>query len=140
VARWRNRLGGLAAAALVAGCAGPEARAPDADRPFRLRFEEAAAPGAFSLEASAVRDRDGGAAGLWAVVPGLPRPERALIVNLETGAETVVALFAGGAGPVRVSNEAADALGIGAGPAPVGVTALRSRPSIDTTRGRYNQR
>ena len=62
-----------------------------------------------------MRDRADGAAGLWAVVPGLTRPERARIVNLDTGDETVVALFAGRPGPVRLSNEAADALGIDGG-------------------------
>ena len=122
---------------MLAACAGPGTEAPDAERPFRLRFEDAPAPAAFGLEAAAVRDRAGGAEGLWAVVPGLPRPERATLVNLETGDETEVALFAGGAGPIRVSNEAADAVGIGADPVPVRVTALRRRPSLDTTMGRF---
>jgi hypothetical protein len=122
--------------ALLAACAGPGA-APDVERPLRLRFEEVPAPDAFSLEASAVRDRAADAGGFWAVVPGLPRPERALVVNLGTGAETVVALFAGRAGPVRLSNDAAEALGIADGPASVRVTALRSRPAFDTTIGRF---
>jgi hypothetical protein len=112
--------------------------APDPDRPLRISFEDAAAPAAFSREGPAVRDRDGGAEGLWAVVGGLPRPERARVVNLETGDEAVVALFAGPAGqPIRLSNAAADALGIGGRAVPVRVTALRSRPAIDTTGGRF---
>jgi hypothetical protein len=122
---------------MLAACARPGG-APDADRPLRLRFEDAAAPAAFSREGPAVRDRAAGANGLWAVVAGLPRPERARIVNLATGDEAVVALFAGPAGqPIRLSNAAADALGIGGGAVPVRVTALRSRPSIDTTAGRF---
>jgi hypothetical protein len=122
---------------MLAGCARPGDGPLDPDRPFQLRFEDAAAPAVFSLEAPAVRDREGGTDGLWAVVPGLPRPERALLVNPATGAEVVVALFAGRDGPVRVSNAAADALGIGDSPLPVQVTALRRRPALDTTRGRF---
>ncbi len=135
-ARRRNRKGVLLLVALLGACARPGA-APDAERPLRLSFEEAPAPDAFSLEAPAVRDRADGAAGLWAVVPGLTRPERARIVNLDTGDETVVALFAGRPGPVRLSNEAADALGIDGDRASVRVTALRSRATLDTTRGRF---
>jgi hypothetical protein len=130
-------MGALVLVATLAGCGRPDADAPDPDRPFRLRFEDAPAPDAFSLEAPAVRDRAGGAEGLWAIVPGLPRPERARLVNPATGAEAVVSLFAGGAGPIRVSNAAADALGIGADPVPVRVTALRSRPALDTTGSRF---
>jgi hypothetical protein len=127
----------LVVVATLAGCARQGGGAPDAERPFRLSFEDRPAPVAFSLEAPAVRDRPGGAGGLWAVVPGLPRPERARVVNLATGAEAVVALFAGGPAGIRLSNRAADALGIAAEPVPVRVTALRSRPSIATTGGRF---
>ena len=135
-ARRRNRKGVLLLVALLGACARSGA-APDAERPLRLSFEEAPAPDAFSLEAPAVRDREGGAGGFWAVVPGLTRPERARIVNLDTGDETVVALFAGRPGPVRLSNEAADALGIDGDRASVRVTALRSQATLDTTRGRF---
>ena len=134
--RWSRGVA-LVLVATLAGCA-PEGAPPDADRSFRLSFEDAPVPAAFSLEGPAVRDRAEGAAGLWAVVSGLPRPERARVANLATEAETIVALFAGRAGqPIRLSNEAADALGIEAGPVPVRVTALRSRPAIDTTGGRF---
>jgi hypothetical protein len=66
------------------------------------------------------------------VVAGLPRPERATVENLETGAETSVALFAGGGNPadIRLSAEAADALGIGDRPVRVRVTALRREPQL----------
>ena len=74
----------------------------------------APAPGAFLLEGEAARDGPDGAAGLWAAVGGLPRPERALIVNTATGARSWWPSFAAGAGPpIRLSNAAADALGIG---------------------------
>ena len=69
---------------------------------------------------------------------GRPRPERAELVNLETGDSVVVALFAGRRGaPVRLSNAAAEAIGVGAAPVRVRVTALRSRPTLDTTLGRF---
>lgn len=135
--RSRSWQGALVAVATLAACGGADDAPPDPDRPLQLRFEDAPAPGAFSLEAPAVRDREGGAGGLWAVVPGLSRPERAQIVNLATGDEAVVSLFAGRGTPVRVSNEAADTLGIGSDPVTVRVTALRSRPALDTTRGRF---
>ena len=75
-----------------------------------------------------MRDAPDGAEGLWAAVAGLPRPERARIVNVDTGAEVVVALFAarrGSGAEIRLSNQAADALGIGDRPTPVHITALR---------------
>ncbi|MFO1210303.1 MAG: hypothetical protein U1E40_13955 [Amaricoccus sp.] len=104
-----------------------------------LRFEDKAEPGVFSGEGPAVRDGPKGAGGLWAAVAGLPRPERGLVVNAGTGAKVVVALFAAGKGgpAIRLSNEAADALGIGDDPVPVRITALRREPELDTTRGRF---
>jgi hypothetical protein len=111
---------------------------PPPEGALRLRFEDRAEPEAFSRSGTAVRDRPGGAAGLWAAVRGLPRPERALVENPDNGEEVVVALFAApGSGPdIRLSNAAADALGI-TGTAPVRITALRSEPEIDTTSGRF---
>jgi len=123
---------------MLAGCAGPEAQPPDPDRPFRLVIEDIPAASVFSREGSAVRDRPDGAAGSWAVIRGLPRPERAEVVNLESGAVVVVALFSSRSGPdIRLSNEAADALGIDDTPIRVRVTALRSQPVLDTTRSRF---
>lgn len=128
--RRRGRAGevGLLALALLAGACGPHEAA---DEGIRIRFEDRAEPAAFERTGTAVRDEPGGAPGLWAAVPGLPRPERAEIVNLDTGDTTVVALFRTGGGTVRVSNEAADALGIAATPVPVRVTALRSVPEVE---------
>ncbi len=99
---------------------------------LQLRFEDALAPGVFERTGLAVAEPPDGAAGLWAVVPGLPRPERARIENLGTGATTDVALFAGRGprGAIRVSAEAAAALGLGATAATVRVTALRREPRI----------
>ena len=84
-----------------------------------------------------MRDGPDGAAGLWAAVRGLPRPERAEVVNTRNRRKVVVALFAapGGGPDIRLSNAAADALGITEA-TPVRITALRSEAQIDTTKGR----
>jgi hypothetical protein len=115
----------FAAVALLAGCA-----AQDAEEGMRLRFEDRAEPAAFERTGNALRDDPDGPAGLWAAVPGLPRPERAEIVNLDTDDAAVVALFRASGSTIRVSNEAADALGLSDRPTPVRVTALRSVPEI----------
>jgi hypothetical protein len=123
----------------LAACNGPDnspPRQPEGD--FAIRFEDQAAPSAFEIVGEAVRDAPDGAPGLWAAVPGLPRPERAEIVRLEGRGRAVVALFAerGGAGvPIRLSTEAADLLRIDDTPVRVRVTALRPRAAID-----YNRR
>ena len=117
----------LATGPIVAACGGR----PPGDEGLRIRFEDLAEPGVFERTGSAVRDDPEGAGGLWAAVPGLPRPERAEIVNLDTGDETTVALFRGTTEVIRISNEAADALGIASAPAPVRITALRSVPEIE---------
>ena len=126
----------LAVAATLAACGRPgggEARSG-----ISFTFEDRAAPGAFLLEGGAVRDRPDGADGLWAAVRGLPRPERALVLNTATGAEVVVALFAASSGPpIRLSNAAADAIGLADAPQAVRITALRRAPRLDTTKGRF---
>jgi hypothetical protein len=121
---------------LAGACARQEPAEPQGA--FALRFEDRPAPGAFDRRTTAVRDSPDGAAGYWAAVPALPRPERAEVVRLE-GRRTsvVVALFAarGGAGdPVRLSGEAADALGIDDAPVPVRITALRTQAEIEINR------
>ena len=122
----------------LAACARNDGAAP-AGQGIALRFEDKAEPGVFSGEGPGVRDGPKGAGGLWAAVAGLPRPERGLVVNTKTGAKVVVALFAAGKGgpAIRLSNETADALGIGDDPVPVRITALRREPELDTTRGRF---
>jgi hypothetical protein len=97
-----------------------------------LSFEDRAEPGVFSAEGAGRRDAPEGAGGLWAVVEGLGRPERGRVENLATGAAVTVALFAGGSanGEIRLSGEAADALGIADEPVRVRVTALRREPLL----------
>jgi hypothetical protein len=132
-----SRSAAVALMAALAGCAPPGSEAPDPDRPMQLRFEDRPDPAAFEREGAAVRDAPKGAAGLWAAVPGLPRPERAVVVLLATGDEVEVALYRSAGSVIRLSGEAADALGIGAEPVRVRVTVLRRHPSLDTTSGRF---
>jgi hypothetical protein len=123
--------------ALLAAC-GRDRAPPPGEGELRLRFEDRAEPAAFSREGLAERDAPDGAAGLWAAVRGLPRPERAEVVNPENRRKVVVALFSAPRdGPeIRLSNAAADALEI-TDPSAVRITALRSEPQIDTTKGRF---
>jgi hypothetical protein len=127
------RIGALALMIGLAACGLQDA--PGNPGAMRISFDDRPEPGAFEREGPAVRDAPDGAAGLWAAVPGLPRPERARVVNLENRAEVTVALFRTAGGPIRLSHEAADALGIGGEPATVRITALRRLPQID-----YNRR
>ncbi len=138
--RRRRPLGpGILALALLAGCAQtvPEAGGKGGGG-YRIAFEDRQAPGAYSVEGMAVSGRRDGAAGLWATVSGLKRPERAEVENLGNGRTVVVALFSGGrAGTVGLSWQAADSLGIGDRPVRVRVTALRQAPRLDTTSGGF---
>lgn len=129
-------IGMAAAAAFLAACAAPGApagAAPPGGGVLQLSFEDVLAPAAFTRDGPAEADAADGAAGFWAVVPGLPRPERARVENLATGATTTVALYVGRANPrgaIRLSGAAAEALGVGAAPVRVRVTALRREPRI----------
>jgi hypothetical protein len=122
----------VAAAALASGCAPgePPRQRTDAPAGLALRFEDVPTPAAFSWTGPAVADAPGGAAGFWAVAPGLPRPERGRIERLDGAASVDVALFAGRGGALRVSTEAAEALGLGDAAARVRVTALRREPRL----------
>lgn len=130
------RIAALSLAVLLPACerlgAGSEAR--DDGDVFSLSFEDRPQPGVFVLQAPAVRDAGDGAAGLWAAVDGLDRPERAEAVNLDTGDVVALALYrasrAGAA--IRLSNEAADALGVGDEPVNIRITALRRKPVVAT--------
>lgn len=137
--RWRGWTGGAAIAlfALLAACtalpvARPAQKPVDPREPLGIEFQDTAEPGAFSLEAVGRRDRPKGAQGLWATVPHLRRAERAEVTNLSTGASATVALFAGSvpAGEVRLSNAAAELLGIGTTPVRVRLTAVRREPVL----------
>jgi hypothetical protein len=102
----------------------------------RLTFQDLRAPGVYDRGGMAVSDSAEGAAGFWAAVPGIPRPERAVAINLDTGAEVEVALFAAprSARAIRLSHEAAAALGVGDQPARIRIVAMRRKPSIDINR------
>lgn len=130
--------GALALALFVAACGGGRNVRPDAA--LDLSFEDRETPDAFSRDG--VGRRAGtDAGGLWAAVAGLPRPERALLQNTETGASVEVALFRARAGTpaqdIQLSAAAADALGIGDAPAPVRVVALRREPSLAADADRF---
>ena len=128
------------AVALVACGRSDDAVDPSPSGGLQIRFEDKPEPDVFEFEGPAVRDGAKGADGLWAAVAGLPRPERALVVDTDNGRKVVVALFAaprGAAVQVRLSNDAADALRMGDGPETVRITALRREPKIATTRGRF---
>ena len=73
--------------ALLAAC-GAAGAPPPGEGALRLRFEDREEPAAFSREGSAVPDDPDGAAGLWVAVRGLPRPERAEVVNTGTAARS----------------------------------------------------
>ena len=124
--------------AVLAGCGRPDGASAPGEGPLRISFEDRADPAAFTREGLGTRDRPEGSAGLWVAVTGLARPERALVENPATRKKVVVALFAasGGGPPIRLSNEAADALGI-TDAAEVRITALRRAPQIATTKGRF---
>ena len=117
----------VASALFLAAC---ELRGEE-EEGMNIRFEDRAEPSVFERSGTAVRDRPDGAEGLWAAVPGLPRPERAELANLDTGDSVVVALFRAGGDTIRVSNAAAEAIGLGEAGAAVRVTALRSVPEIE---------
>jgi hypothetical protein len=129
----RSRLAAFLIAALAAA---PSACAvliadPDADADgIRLSFEDVLAPSAYRREAPGRPAPPGAAAGFWAVVPDLPRPERARVENMTTGAATVVSLYGGGGATILVSRAAAEAIGLGPDGAQVRATALRRKPRI----------
>ena len=134
--RQRRAVPTLALLAFVAACGNPGV-APTPEGAVRIRFVDREAPAAFSREGEALRDGPDGSPGLWAAVRGLPRPERAEVVNLANRRKVIVALFNAGrtGADIRLSAEAADALRV-TDTAPVRITALRREPRIGTTKGR----
>jgi len=118
--------------ALAACDTGPDPEPADAPLEVAIAFEDRAVPAAFDRRG--VGRRTDGGDGLWAVVAGLPRPERGRVRNLDTGEEAVVSLFRAPAGrnpaDVALSPAAAELLGIGDTPAPVRVTAVRREPRL----------
>jgi hypothetical protein len=104
---------------------------------LRLSFEDQPEPDVFLHEGPAQRDASDGAPGLWAAVPDLAQPERALVVNVRNRRKVEVSLFRARGGAAILSGEAADALGVGGVAVPVRITALRREPRLDTTSGRF---
>jgi hypothetical protein len=120
---------------LAVACARPDGNRDTASgEGLQIRFEEQAAPGVFSRRTTARRDARDGTPGLWAAVPRLPRPESGRIENIATGDTVTVALFAAprnaNASEIRISDAAAQAIGMTGATAQVLVTAVRTEPRI----------
>lgn len=131
---WTNGLtAALLAPLLLSACAPATQphRPPGTPETLALTFEDKDVPGIFDRELLGRRDKPKGAQGLWASVPGLRRAERGEVTNLATGAKVTVALFNGApAGEARLSNAAAELLGIGSTPTRVRVTVVRREPLL----------
>ena len=123
---------GIAAALSACAPAAPEAaREPAAMvAGMAFRFEDVLAPGVYSRSGPAVSEPAKAAAGLWAEAPGLMRAERGRVTNPATGASVDVALYRGRGATIRLSPEAAEAVGVGSKPVPVQITALRREPKV----------
>jgi hypothetical protein len=125
-------------AAMAGGCTSGREAAAGGDG-LEIAFEVVEAPSVYALTAIARVDGADGVPGLWAAVPGLPRPETGRVRRMQGGAggggagggePVTVALFAAPGG-VRLSSEAAARLGLGAGEtAEVEIVALRREPRI----------
>ncbi len=120
----------VAATTLVgcdAGDVGPEGAAtPTID----VVLEDAVAPEAFQAVGEARRAGANSPRGAWVAAPGVTRPERVLVENLETGATAVAALFRAPDGGFQVSEAVADAIGMPDRPARLRITAIRTEARI----------
>jgi hypothetical protein len=130
---WRCIATGMLLAAL-SGCA-PARDADDGEGlHFEVAFVDRLRPDILERSGNALRDSDTSTPGFWGVVPDLRRAERAEVRNLATDASVTVALFAGSTGysdiAIRLSPQAADALGVLEAPVPVRITAVRHEPEI----------
>ena len=138
--RRRLALGMLAGLALLvaAGCATVPGSPPDG---LGIRFDVVEEPAAFALEGTARRpDRDA-PGGYWAVVPGLPRAESAVVRRQGGGKAVVVALFraprTAPSGEILLSEAVAAALGIGDAPVPVRIVAVREELELRRAPNRF---
>jgi hypothetical protein len=124
---------GLAAALSACAPAGPAAAPEPAATVagMAFRFEDVLAPAAYARSGPAVSAPAKSAAGLWAEAPGLTRAERGRVVNPATGKSVDVALYRGRGATIRLSPEAAEAIGVGTRPVPVQITALRREPRVE---------
>lgn len=114
---------------VLAACAGRpsgEIGAATTGPAIEIAFADVLVPGVLEIETEAAIAAADETGGLWAAVPGLPRPERGRLLSPETGHSVVVPLFRGN-GP-RISNAAAAALGLGdRASAPLSIVAVRSQ-------------
>ncbi|MGB1209490.1 MAG: SPOR domain-containing protein [Paracoccaceae bacterium] len=99
--------------------------------------EDVAAPAIFDAEDTGQWDGRPSLGGVWVTHPAAKSPERVFIKNMSNGRQTVGALYTGESSdnpPVRVSSEAAQALGMRAQAAAVlRITALRRPGDIGKT-------
>lgn len=128
-----RRVGLLVLGLGLAACAGSGLRlasgepAASSREGIRIAFEDVAAPDVLRIEGEAAVAGEEAGAGIWAAVPDLPRPERALVRSSQTGRTVLAALFGGEDRRPLLSHDAARALGIGANrTAPVTIVAVRS--------------
>lgn len=127
-------IGAAGLAAVLSACAPAPAAQPDAPQArvagMAFSFEDVLEPRIYSHAGPAVAEAEDAAPGLWAAVPGLARAERGRIVNPASGAKVDVALYRGRGATIRLSPEAAKALGVAGRAVPVQVTALRREPKV----------
>lgn len=131
---------GVAMASVLAACTEtPDANGAASTGSYRINFEDRAVPQAFQRQGEARRAATNTPGGLWGVVSGLRRAERALVRNAATGAEITVPLFDGptGGAAIILSRAAADEIGLTEASVTVTVTAVRREPNLQTTRNGF---
>ena len=126
----RAGIGMIAAAFALAACASDPGRDDASETAgLRIEIEEVLAPQVFRTDGAARVAGANEPPGLWAAVPGLPRPERGEVLNPASGATVTVSLFRASGRGIRVSRAAAEAIGLVAD-GPVRVTAIRTEPRV----------
>lgn len=130
---------GLVLAGVAAACSPTADDRAAASGRLRIDFEDQPAPEVFERQGEARRAAETAPGGLWGVVSGLSRAERAVVRDTATGAEVTVPLFSGptDGAAIVLSRAAADALGMEEGPVAVTVTALRREPTLQATRNGF---
>lgn len=106
---------------------------------YQIGFEDRPVPQAFERQGEARRAAANAPGGMWGVVSGLRRAERAQVRNIATGAEVTVPLFSGptGGAAILLSRAASDEIGITDAPVAVTVTAVRREPTLRATRNGF---
>ncbi len=119
------------AAATLLGCGrGSDGQDWTAAPQFGVVLEDTVVPEAYKMLGEARRAGAESPSGFWIAAPGVGRPERVLVENLETGATAEAALFRSPDGGMRVSEEVATSIGMSARPSEVRVTAIRTEARI----------